>query len=201
MSPTTSHSPTPRQLGLPISPSPFPHSNIPISPHIDEDALEGVYFAFSTILRCLPYFFLKTRPRASYGLLEALSPSLTPDGASLESWDGIPRAHLGAWKPESRSIHITRAANPNPGWVSPRRRFTPIRRRPSPSSPPHPAPAPSPSRRPPPADPRTHTHAPTPERPHPRAHTHAPTPERPHQTKKKLKKNLTPFFCVRIVQP
>ena len=90
MSPTTSHSPTPRQLGLPISPSPFPHSNIPISPHIDEDALEGVYFAFSTILRCLPYFFLKTRPRASYGLLEAFSSSLTTDGASVGKERGDP---------------------------------------------------------------------------------------------------------------
>ena len=54
------------------------HSNTPhhpISPHIDEDALEGLYFAFQAILRCLPYFFEKTRPRGSYDLLEALSPS------------------------------------------------------------------------------------------------------------------------------
>ena len=40
---------------------------------IDEDALEGVYFAFSLILRCLPYFCRKTRPRASYDLLRANS--------------------------------------------------------------------------------------------------------------------------------
>ena len=41
--------------------------------HIDEDALEGVYFAFSLILRCLPYFCRKTRPRASYDLIRAHS--------------------------------------------------------------------------------------------------------------------------------
>ena len=64
----------------------IPHSNTPhdsISSHIDEDALEGLYFAFWAILRCLPYFFRKTRPRASYGLLEAFSPSLAADGASV----------------------------------------------------------------------------------------------------------------------
>ena len=65
--------------GDPIPPH---HAKHPISPHIDEDALEGVYFAFSTILRCLPYFLRKTRPRASYELLEAFSSSLTADGAS-----------------------------------------------------------------------------------------------------------------------
>ena len=62
------------------------HSNTPtppISPHIDEDALEGVYFAFSTILRCLPYFFQKTRPTTSYELLEAFLPSLAADRASV----------------------------------------------------------------------------------------------------------------------
>ena len=47
----------------------------PIPHHIDEDALEGVYFAFSTILRCLSYFFRKTRPTTSYELLEAFLPS------------------------------------------------------------------------------------------------------------------------------
>ena len=47
---------------------------LPISPHIDEDALEGLYFAFSLILRCLPYFLRKTRPRSSYGILEAFLP-------------------------------------------------------------------------------------------------------------------------------
>ena len=67
--------------------SPLQH---PISPHIDEDALEGVYFAFSTILRCLPYFLRKTRPRASYDLLEAFSPSLTPDGATCGEREGRP---------------------------------------------------------------------------------------------------------------
>ena len=66
--PTTSHRPT------------LQH---PISPHIDEDALEGVYFAFSTILMCLPYFFRKTRPRASYGLLEAFLPSCPAERGEL----------------------------------------------------------------------------------------------------------------------
>ena len=62
-----------RRVPLPhLAPPTLQH---PISPHIDEDALEGVYFAFSTILRCLPYFFRKTRPRASYELLEAFLPS------------------------------------------------------------------------------------------------------------------------------
>ena len=42
---------------------------------IDEDALEGVCFAFSIILRCLPYFCRKTHPRCSYELLEAFLPS------------------------------------------------------------------------------------------------------------------------------
>ena len=171
------------------SPSPIPHSNTPhnpISPHIDEDALEGLYFAFSTILRCLHYFLRKTRPTTSYELLEAFSSSLAADRASLWSRDGIPRAHLGAWKPESRSIYHTRAANPNSGWVSPGT----IRVHPTATIPIQPAPSrarPSPSRHP-----RAHTHAPTPTRPHPRAHT---------QRKKSLKKNLTLLFCVRIVQP
>ena len=56
----------------------IPHSNAPhypISPHIDEDALEGLYFGDRRILRCLPYFLPKTRPRASYELLEAFLPS------------------------------------------------------------------------------------------------------------------------------
>ena len=145
---------------------------------------------------CLPYFLRKTRPTTSYDLLEAFSSSLAADRASRWSRDGIPRTHPGAWKPESRSIYHTRAANPNSGWVSPGRRFAPIRQRQSQSSPPHPAPAhPHPAA--PPTDPRVHTHAPTPEHPHPRVHTHASTPNE----KKNLKKNLTPLFCVRIVQP
>ena len=57
----------------------------PISPHIDEDALEGLYFAFSLILRCLPYFCRKTRPRGSYELLEAFLPSCGECGASFNS--------------------------------------------------------------------------------------------------------------------
>ena len=168
----------------------IPHSNTPhnpISPHIDEDALEGLYFAFSTILRCLHYFLRKTRPTTSYELLEAFSSSLAADRASLWSRDGIPRAHLGAWKPESRSIYHTRAANPNSGWVSPGT----IRVHPTATIPIQPAPSrarPSPSRHP-----RAHTPAPTPERPHPSAHTRAPTPERPHPTKKKFKKKLDTF--------
>ena len=77
------HHTSPRRLGRhpTIPPTHTPHN--PISPHIDEDALEGVYFAFSTILRCLPYFLRKTRPTTSYELLEALLPSLTADRASV----------------------------------------------------------------------------------------------------------------------
>ncbi len=61
---------------------PLPTPRHPHLTHIDEDALEGVYFAFSTILRCLPYFFRKTRPVSSYELLEAFSPSWGRCGAS-----------------------------------------------------------------------------------------------------------------------
>ena len=67
----------------------LPH---PISPRIDEDALEGLYFAFSTILRCLPYFFRKTRPTTSYELLEAFLPYLDSDGASV----GLPNPNTRA---------------------------------------------------------------------------------------------------------
>ena len=109
------------------------------------------------------------------------------------------RAHLGAWKPESRSIYHTRAGNPNSGWVSPGRRFAPIRQRQSQSSLPHPAPAhphpAAPTYRPTRPHPRAHTHAPTPTRPHPSPHTHAPTPNE----KKNLKKNLTPLCFAPIV--
>ena len=43
---------SPRRLAWSILHSTHPET--PISAHIDEDALEGVYFAFSSILRCLP---------------------------------------------------------------------------------------------------------------------------------------------------
>ena len=146
---------------------------------------------------CSPYFLRKTRPTTSYELLEAFSSSLAAYGAIRWSRDGIPRAHLGAWKPESRSIYHTRAGNPNSGWVSPGRRFAPIRQRQSQSSPPHPAPAhphpAPPTYRPTRPHPSTHTRAPTPTRPHPSTHTHAPTPTRPHPTKKKFKKKLDTF--------
>ena len=74
----TSRLTPPRRLGRHLHPT-LQRPTLPISPHIDEDALEGLYFAFSTILRCLPYFFRKTRPRASYELLEAFSSSLAAD--------------------------------------------------------------------------------------------------------------------------
>ena len=142
---------------------------------------------------CLPYFLRKTRPTTSYELLEAFSSSLAADRAIRWSRDEIPRAHLGARKPESRSIHHTRAGNPNSGWVSPGRRFAPIRQRQSQSSLPHPAPAhlhpAPPTYRPTHPHLRTHTHAPTPEHPHPSTHTRAPTPN-----EKKVKKKLDTFF-------
>ena len=81
---STSHSPHLTEASG-ATPSPR-HPDTPTLPHlthIDEDALEGVYFEFSTILRCLPYFLRKTRPRASYELLEAFSPSLTADRVSV----------------------------------------------------------------------------------------------------------------------
>ena len=56
----------------------IPHSNTPhhtISPHIDEDALEGLYFAFYPIHVLLPYFSPYRRPRGSCELLEAFLPS------------------------------------------------------------------------------------------------------------------------------
>lgn len=62
---------------------PTPPTQHPISAHTAEDALEGVYFASSSILRCLPYFLPKTRPRASYDLLEAFSSSCGRCGASV----------------------------------------------------------------------------------------------------------------------
>lgn len=66
-----------------ISHSNAPHQ--PISPHIDEDALEGLYFAFSPIHVLLPYFSPYRRPRGSYELLEAFLPSLTENGATSAS--------------------------------------------------------------------------------------------------------------------
>ena len=159
---------------LPTTPRHYP---ISISHHIDEDALEGLYFAFSHILRCLPYFLLKTRPTTSYELLEAFSSSCGEFGASVvrAEQSAQSRAHLGAWKPESRSIYHTRAGNPISGWGSPGRRFSSISPRQSLSSPPHPQPALS---SPPPSPP---------EHPHPSAHTHAPTHPHPrtHTQRKK----------------
>ena len=96
--PTTSHRPT------------LQH---PISPHIDEDALEWVYFAFSPILRCLPYFLRKTRPRASYDLLEAFSPSLTTDGRPVGR--------------EGRPHHIPQSPHSNIPHLTPHRRGCPRR--------------------------------------------------------------------------
>ena len=96
----------------------IPHPNAlhcPISPHIDEDALEGLYFAFSLIHVLLPYFSPYRRPRGSYELLEAFSPSCGGGVGSAGLLPNQTRAHLGAWNPESRSIYHTRAGNPNPG--------------------------------------------------------------------------------------
>ena len=195
----TSHIPllhTPRRLGRHLHltlqhPTP-PH----LTPHIDEDALEGVYFAFLTILRCLPYFLRKTRPRASYELLEAFSSSLAADRASAGRV-GM-ESHVRIWEPGSLKVGLSitpepairirvggaaradsrtsDSDNPNPACPIPR---PPI------SIPPPPPTVPRSTIPPPP---------PTPTRPHPRAHTHAPTPN-----EKKFKKKLTPLFCVRIV--
>lgn len=53
--------------------------------HTAEDALEGVYFGDRRILRCLPYFCEKTRPRGSYELLEAFSSSCGECGVASAS--------------------------------------------------------------------------------------------------------------------
>ena len=64
-----------------------PHPDTPpISTHTAEDALEGLYFVDRRILRCLPCFFRKTRPRASYELLEAFSPSWGRCGVTSGVW-------------------------------------------------------------------------------------------------------------------
>ena len=103
----TSRLTQPRRLGAtpPSQHSTVPHH--PISHHIDEDALEGVYFAFSTILRCLPYFLRKTRPRASYELLEAFSSSLAADRASV----GLPTSPISHF-PYSSTPHSSTPSHP-----------------------------------------------------------------------------------------
>lgn len=75
---------SPRRLACTIPHS--THLDTTISAHTTEDALEGLYLAFSTILRCLPYFLPKTRPRASYDLLEAFSSSCGRCGGHLVGW-------------------------------------------------------------------------------------------------------------------
>ena len=77
---------------------PLPTPKRPISAHIDEDALEGLYFAFSSILRCLPYFSQYRRPTSSYELLEAFSPSLGRCGASCVV--GVARRHPPSHTPQ-----------------------------------------------------------------------------------------------------
>lgn len=81
------------------------HPDAPISAYIDEDALEGLYFGDRRILRCLPYFCEKTRPRGSCELLEALSPSLTADGASGATQSYTPTLQSHTLTP--RHPHLT----------------------------------------------------------------------------------------------
>ena len=95
--------PTPRRLGRHLHPT-LQH---PISPHIDEDALEGLYFAFSTILMCLPYFLLETRPTTSYTLLEAFLPALAADRASV----GLPTSPISHF-PCSSTPHSSTPSHP-----------------------------------------------------------------------------------------
>ena len=169
----TSHFPTPRQL---VRPHHIPHSTTPhhpISPHIDEDAIEGVYFAFSLILRCLPYFCEKTRPRGSYELLEAFSPSCgecgglpsPPQSQNAHTWEpGIlkvglsitrePLSRPSDWGSQGGASRPSESDNPHPA--------RPI------LSPPHPA--------------RPH---PQPERPHPHTPTRTPHTRTPHTQRKK----------------
>ena len=78
--------PTPRLGGWQGTILHSPHHDTPISAHTAEDALEGVYFAFSSILRCLPYFSQSRRPVSSYELLEALLPSCGRCGVTAGVW-------------------------------------------------------------------------------------------------------------------
>ena len=84
-------------FGRVVSCLPPTHTTEPISPRIDENALEGVYFAFSLIIRCLPYFCRKTRARASYDLLRAHSGVLAAVGLQ-----GIARSALRVRNGKSR---------------------------------------------------------------------------------------------------
>ena len=165
----------------------LPHLNL--TPHRRGCPRRALFRVFAH-----PKVFALLFPKnASYDILRAPRGILAILWGVRGEW-GFPiqsaqsRAHIGAWKPESRSIYHTRAGNPNSGWVSPGSRFTHIRQRQSQSSLPHPAPAhPHPAA----PHPRAHTHAPTPTRPHPRAPTHAPTPN-----EKKVKKKVDTFlFC------
>ena len=160
------------------------HPNTPISTHTAEDALEGLYFAFSSILRCLPYFFLKTRPRASYDLLEALLPSCGQCGVTSAAGGHNPTFHAHIWEPGILKVGLSITPEPV---IRIRDGDALGARFGVPSSEPHPTislsclhPArPSSSRRP-----RLPTHAPTPTPHTPTPHT--PTPKRPHPTKKKI---------------
>ena len=67
----TSHSPHTPPTGAPHLTLPISPPHLPIPPHIDEDALEGLYFAFYPIHVLLPYFSPYRRPRGSCELLEA----------------------------------------------------------------------------------------------------------------------------------
>ena len=91
-------------LGAILHP-PLPTPKRPISAHIDEDALEGLYFAFSSILRCLPYFSQYRRPTSSYELLEAFSPSLGRCGASCVV--GVARRHPPSPTPHAKTPHLS----------------------------------------------------------------------------------------------
>ena len=144
-----------------------PHLN-----HIDEDALEGLYFAFSLILRCLPYFFRKTRPRASYELLEAFSPSLPAERGATDG--RATKSHAHTWEPGILKVGLSITREPRiriqVGEAQGARFAVPSSEPPAISlSNLHPA---RPIHIPPP-----HTRAPT------RPPTHAPTPD-----EKKLKK-------------
>ena len=104
--------PSPRRWQLGATPSPQHPNTTPILPHIDEDALEGLYFAFSLILRCLPYFFRKTRPRASYELLEAFSPSCGECGGHLGGWRHNPPNPARTWEPGILKVGLSITPEP-----------------------------------------------------------------------------------------
>lgn len=140
---------------------------------------------------CLPYFFRKTRPRASYELLEAFLPSCGQCGVTSAAVGNNPTLHAHIWEPGILKVGLSITHEPaiRPQSWETREASTqqsdganlyPARPILSPLHPARPHP-----------HPRAPTHAPPPTHPHPSTHTRAPTPN-----EKKVKKKVDTFvFC------